>query len=440
MLIPGNMAAGKKADALIERVLASEAFRKSPKLKALFRYLAQHSLNNEPELLSEQQVGIAVFGRPPGYNATDDSVVRVQVHNLREHLAGFFAGEGGSEPIVATIPKGRYCLVFGPRSTTPAPEPAVPAPQAHTLSERTLGSPARTALIFVMAFVLGIAGHSFMATSGIGTVKALPATQELPPNPVLGSVLTPANQTIVVIEDTALVMASLLRGEPFSLAEFVAANGHSPDFSGVFASDVVRRRVESLIPKTMYINLANATFAIRLLRSYPRLSEKAVFRHPREIQMRDIRSTNCILFGGQLSNPWVDLYEDSLNFHLRPFTAGTGFENRRPKPGERTSYGDTQGGDKLTYARIAVLPNFEAGTRALILTGMGGPETEAAAQFLLASDFLEQLPPQLRAQLGAPPPYLEILLSASRVGTTVGRTQIVAWRASKDAGPPSDSR
>jgi hypothetical protein len=406
-------------------------------LHALFRYLVEHSLNNEHVLLSEQQIGIAVFGRPPGYNAADDSLVRVRVHNLREHLAEYFAGEGASEPVVATIPKGRYCLVFGPRPATPAAEPALPAPQTHTHGEKTPGSLTRTTvLVFVMAFVLGITADSFWVRSRAGTVKPLATTLQL--NPVLGSVLTPANQTIVVMEDTTLVLASMLRGAPFSLAEFVAAD--PIDLSGVFTHDLVRRRVESTIPGTRYINLANATFAIRLLRSYPGLSEKTVFRHAREIQMRDIRSSNCILFGGQLTDPWIDLYEDSLNFHLRPFTVGSGFENRHPKPGERASFGDGQDGDKLTYARIALLPNFEAGTRVLILTGMGGPETEAAAQFLLAPNFLEQLPPQLRAQLGAPPSHLEMLLSASRVGRTVGRTQIVAWRASEEAGPPSDSR
>src|ERR1035438_9428099 len=245
-----SRAAAEEADALTERILASGAFRRSPKLNPLFRYLAEHSLNNERELLSEQQVGIAVFGRPPGYNAADDSLVRVRVRNLREHLAEYFAGEGASEPIVATIPKGKYCLVFGPRPATPAAEPALPSPQAHSHGEKRLGSPARTAiLIFVMAFVLGIAAHSFWARSGIGTVKALLTTQQLIPNPVLGSLLTSADQAIVVMEDTTLVLTSMLRGEPFSLAEFVAADGRSPDLSGIFTRDLVRRRVESTIPK-----------------------------------------------------------------------------------------------------------------------------------------------------------------------------------------------
>lgn len=434
-------AGGEESGALTDRVLASESLRRSPRLRALFRYLAERSLSGERELLSEQQIGMAVFGRSPGYNATDDSVVRVQVHNLRERLAEYFVGEGTAEPLVATIPKGSYYLVFGHRSGTAAPEPEMPPTSADAPGQRRPHSLVWTVIpISLLAFALGVGARSIWMMSGIGSAKAAPTIQEVAPNLVLGSLFTPANPPIVVIEDTMLVLAAMMRGQPFSLAEFVAAGGRPPDLSGVFTSDLVRSRVESLLSRSRYVNLANVTFATQLLRSYPRLSERAVFRHPREIQMREIRSSNCIFFGGILSDPWVELYEDSLNFHLRPFTAGSGFENRRPKLGERPSYGDTQAGDTRTYARIALLPNFEAGTRALILTGMGGPETEAAAQFLFAPNFFDQLPAQLRSQLHRIPSHLEILISASRVGAAVGRTQVVAWRASEEAGPPSGNR
>ncbi len=90
------------------------------------------------------------------------------------------------------------------------------------------------------------------------------------------------------------------------------------------------------------------------------------------------------------------------------------------------------------YARIVLMKNFEAGTHVLILTGQGGAETEAIAQMLLAPNFLEQLPVELRAQLRVPPSYLEILLSAQRIGTSVSRTQVVAWRTSENGRPPSE--
>jgi hypothetical protein len=135
-----------------------------------------------------------------------------------------------------------------------------------------------------------------------------------------------------------------------------------------------------------------------------------------------------------MSDPWVDLFEGSLNFHLQPYSGTPGersvFVNRNPAVGESTHYGDRTSTESVpTYARIALLPNFAVNTRTLILTGMGGAETEAAAEFLLAPDFLQHLPAELRARLDPLPRRLEILLQTSRVGTTVGHAEPVAWRA-----------
>ncbi len=418
-----------EVDAVIARILATEAFRKSARLSTLFRYLAEHSTNDRQDLLSEQQVGIAVFDRRPGYNASDDSVVRVQVHNLRERLADYFAGEGAAEQIVATIPKGRYGLVFSHRATAPETKSTPEASDGSVSGRHNMLWSA--IVVSVLAFSTGVIVDRFWTKPA----PALPLrSEEAPINPVLGSVLSPAADTIVVIEDTMLVVTAMLRGAPYKLTEFVVSGDRPPDFSGAFSRGDVRGRVEWLIAMARYVNLANVSFVTRLLRSYPQVSRKTVFRHPREVQLRDVRSSNCILFGAQLSNPWVDLYEDRMNFHLRPFTVGDGFENRQPKPGERKVYGDA--GDR--YARIVLMKNFEAGTHVLILTGQGGAETEAVAQMLLAPNFLEQLPGELRAQLRVPPAYLEILLSAQRIGTSVSRTQVVAWRTSENARPPSE--
>ena len=46
---------------VVKRALASELFRKSPKLRDLLAYAAGHSLKAERELLSEQHIDVAVF-------------------------------------------------------------------------------------------------------------------------------------------------------------------------------------------------------------------------------------------------------------------------------------------------------------------------------------------------------------------------------------------
>jgi hypothetical protein len=143
------------------------------------------------------------------------------------------------------------------------------------------------------------------------------------------------------------------------------------------------------------------------------------------------------LFGAQPSNPWVDLYEHRLNFHLRTLNKGRGFENRSPKSGEAASYGEMPSEGGLQYARIALLTNPEPATRTLIITGMGMPETEAAAMFALAPDFLERLPSELRRELHTLPHGLELLLSATRVGVNAFQTQVEVWRVSKEAATPA---
>jgi hypothetical protein len=183
-----------------------------------------------------------------------------------------------------------------------------------------------------------------------------------------------------------------------------------------------------LLPTSRHLQLVNVTFVVKLLRFYPHLAESALFKHPREVQLREIKSSSCVLFGGQLSNPWAELYEPSLNFHLRIASQGGGFENRRPGPGERGAYGGGPGGDGLTYARIALLPNFQPNTRVLMLTGTGSPETEAAAEFVLDPNFVSLVPPELREHLRAAPEHLEILLRTSRVGRVAGSVKVAAWR------------
>lgn len=52
----------------LDRVLASRVFAKSPRLCALLTYICESSLEGLADELTEQQIGIHVFGRPPGYN------------------------------------------------------------------------------------------------------------------------------------------------------------------------------------------------------------------------------------------------------------------------------------------------------------------------------------------------------------------------------------
>jgi hypothetical protein len=412
---------------LVKRVLASELFQKSPKLRDLLTYTASCSLKGKRDLLSEPQIGVAVFGRPSGYNSGDDSIVRVQARKLREKLGDYFQGEGAAEPVIITIPKGRYEVCFSPR---PAPADTVSALPRRKRLLALLAALALALIVFTVGIAVGRFGAFPERTSEPSATAPGPDT--LVPNPLLRALFAPASQTIVVFEDPLLALASLVRGKPFSLEEFAAPAG-SPINLGGAEDDPVRGRLRQMVPTSRFVQQANVTFAVRLLRPYPHLSQSAIFKHAREVQLRDIKSSNCVLFGAQLTNPWVELYESRLNFRFHGPGETRGFENRRPQPGERPVYGE---GGELTYARIALLSNFQPETRVLILTGMGSPETEAAAEFVLDPKFLDLIPPDLARKLRNPPSHLEILLATNRLGRTAGSVRVAAWRISDGETAP----
>lgn len=120
--------ASGQLEELVRRVASSETFEKSPRLRAFFLHVCRCALEDKSEEATEQQIGIFVYGRQPGYNPNDDNIVRSQARVLRMKLEHHFANEGRDESYVITIPKGRYLPVFEPRIVTPPARPEIVKP------------------------------------------------------------------------------------------------------------------------------------------------------------------------------------------------------------------------------------------------------------------------------------------------------------------------
>ena len=101
------------------RVLMGSCFRSSAQCQALLRYIVEHSLAHEDEMLRERVIGIEVFGRPPDYDSGNDPIVRARAAEIRKRLAQHYLGsEGASEEIRIEVPSGSYRAVFAlPNST-----------------------------------------------------------------------------------------------------------------------------------------------------------------------------------------------------------------------------------------------------------------------------------------------------------------------------------
>ncbi|MGA2131467.1 MAG: hypothetical protein ABSH50_04055 [Bryobacteraceae bacterium] len=146
----------------MESIFRSAAFHAAPRLRKLLGYLVEESLAGNP--LKESIIGVAVFGRDPGYDSKQDSVVRTEVRRLRAKLIEYYAAEGGGNSIVIDLPKGSYVPAFRLREAA-LPPVLTPAPQGLPATRRW-GSLAAAILLIGVAVMLAGSGLHRKDVSG----------------------------------------------------------------------------------------------------------------------------------------------------------------------------------------------------------------------------------------------------------------------------------
>jgi hypothetical protein len=158
----------------VERVIASNQFRSSLRLREFLLYIAECALKGTPEAATEQQIGVHVFHRPPGYNSSEDSIVRTHARLLRQRLAEYFSTEGAAEPTIIEVPKGHYLPTFRLRQSepTPAPFPLAVEPPGSPAVETTAAPVVRRwnywkstplGLVLGISLILILVGTAFLA-------------------------------------------------------------------------------------------------------------------------------------------------------------------------------------------------------------------------------------------------------------------------------------
>lgn len=112
----------------LERILATEAFQRSPRLASLLQYLVERHLAGDDNSLKESVIGAELFERGTDFDPRIDSVVRVTATKLRSRLEAYYESEGASDPLIIDLPKGSYVPQFRDREPSAlTPEPALAA-------------------------------------------------------------------------------------------------------------------------------------------------------------------------------------------------------------------------------------------------------------------------------------------------------------------------
>lgn len=420
---------------LLSKILLTEPFRKSHRLPALLCYLAEHSIQGRLEDLTEQRIGIAVFGKPIGYSPAEDSSVRVHVRQLRLRLHEYFAREGRDEPMRVDVPKGSYELVFENAHSTPIfhiepMAPAVPVP-AQALAAESKSRPRQWLwpTLFACALLAGVlcALGWYRSAARLGA-----ANTDTVPWP-LSAVVQQGKPTKIVVSD-GRSMLRLLADKQFSLDQYL-----SPGFLSRMTPSHMDGNLSRLVA---YISDSQITsYADTLVAStFTRLAGSAgtdlLVCTARDLNRREIGEGNFIFVGGPTSNPWVSLFADRLNFEVTEDGVGGKmyFLNRHPLPGEQPQYEGLRytGSGGEDYATLALLPGSSGQSNILILQGLREEGTEALAILLADRRNRNDLEQALQTQNGSRVPgYFEALIRTRTVAGAPVAFNLVAMRIIK---------
>lgn len=96
----------------LELLLAHPLFSQSKRYPTLLRFVVEQTLGGNADQVKERLIGMEVFGRPAGYDANADPVVRVTAGEIRKRLAQYYYDPAHQEEIRIELPTGSYVPVF----------------------------------------------------------------------------------------------------------------------------------------------------------------------------------------------------------------------------------------------------------------------------------------------------------------------------------------
>jgi hypothetical protein len=99
----------------VERILGSEKFARSKRLRSLLRFTVTQTLEGHADTLKEYVIGTEVLKKPDTYDPRRDSLVRVLASRLRVKLKEYYNDGGSDDPLVIEFPKGKYVPRFQKR-------------------------------------------------------------------------------------------------------------------------------------------------------------------------------------------------------------------------------------------------------------------------------------------------------------------------------------
>ncbi len=424
----------------VKRVLSSDAFTKAPRLCSFLLYVCENSLEGRADELTEQQIGIHVFGRSPGFNSGEDTIVRGTARHLRSRLELYYQEAGKDDPIRINIPKGGYVASF---QLIAEPAPAVSHPAADHAGQ-PISDPVSTSVLAPLHFSAGSSHRWPLAAklwlTCISLVAAAlaafafhvmhahtPETVAAGPALLWRALFTEGRRTLIVPGDASLDAYIAWEQRPVSLDQYS---------NQTYQREITVSQPPSATDVPLSVRSVTPMADLRLISELVRVPERfgilqaekwMEVRYARDLAIADTHENNLILIGTETFNPWVTLYQPQMDFRV-----GWDFRtdiysviDRAPKAGEpaRYEYRRAAPGSKA-LTLVAFLKNSQGHGHVLLVQGSSMGTTYGALNFLTNEQLWSPVINAATAPDGSLRSF-EVLLSSDFIRGGVSNTQIV---------------
>jgi len=377
--------------ALASRIVAAPQLSSSPKLQELFLYLFDCALKNANSAATEQQIGIHIFHRQPGYNSSDDSIVRSQMRLLRIKLCNYFENQGQHEKVTIVIPKGHYFPTFvsagdGAVCTAAADSASQQAEfdevghegagPSEIISKRRF--PLR-GVLFVVALVLAMA-------AGYAIRLEMNHQQQVASDPFWAPFMR--SDDSIVIYSNPIFSGSLVEG--FHLQ----TNRTSPGFASP--------------EDDTYTGVGEVAAVMTITRLFDAHNVRFTLKRSQLVTWDEARMHNLIFVGAPSQNGALRDLKMFSQFQIALDANNHGYiHNLHPSPGEPVDF-PVMNAENET-AIIALMPGLSQNTSIAVFCGLSTLGTEAAVEYMSHRENIDAIASKLGATHGKIPPFEAVL-------------------------------
>ena len=370
----------------LERLLASPAFRSSPRSKEFLAHIVERALEGDDDALKERSIGAEVFHRRPDYVTGDDPVVRVTAREVRRRLTRYYTEEeAGSNELRIDLPVGSYRPEFRWRAVRQpgAPEPPAQAPASAPVARF---APQR----LTRRWVWGVAAIVLLL-SGLVWLRRQTVTPQQPSDQFWAPILASAQPVLVCLDSPVVYQPSMRLYQRYS----------GPD-AGRYATETQRIRIPLQLPPTtplqwqdmaaapdFYVANGDAYAAARFSVLFAGLQKSSELHIGSGCSYQDMRYSPAVLVGA-FNNEWTLRLTSSLPFRFAE-THNQGRIETAGSPSQRWSqHWDKQGRLDRDYGVVSRLFDSETGQMVIIVAGIGPEGTQAVSDLVTSSKALSR--------------------------------------------------